>query len=116
MVTWLDPQARVERLRQAALRLMARRPDVRRAVLFGSLARGQGTPASDADLLLEVEAPDPSGLRALTSELLLAMRPLPCAIDLVLRTPTQVKRVSGEPDPLLDEIEATGIVLAEVAG
>jgi predicted nucleotidyltransferase len=31
---------------------------VKRLDLFGSLARGKGTPASDVDLLVEFEAPD----------------------------------------------------------
>ncbi|MGH7320614.1 MAG: nucleotidyltransferase family protein, partial [Candidatus Rokuibacteriota bacterium] len=30
--------------------MLARRPDVREAWLFGSLARGDATPRSDADL------------------------------------------------------------------
>jgi predicted nucleotidyltransferase len=111
VVTWLDPALRRERVLEAVRRLKSRRPDVRRAILFGSLARGAGNPASDADLLLEIDAPPGSDLRAMTCALLLAMRPLPCAIDLVLRTPDQVRRVSGEPDPLLDEIEASGVLL-----
>jgi len=111
VVTWLDRGARVERVRQALQRLMAKRADVSRAVLFGSLARGTGTAASDVDLLVEVDAPSPEALRDLKPALLLAMRPLPCAVDLVLRTPAQMARSRAAPDPLLDEIEATGVVL-----
>ena len=42
------------RVRAAAERLVARRPDVVQVTLFGSLARGDARPGSDADLLIIV--------------------------------------------------------------
>lgn len=48
----------LERLRQAAASL----PEVRLAVLFGSMARGQATRRSDVDLGVSVE-PDTSAVR-----------------------------------------------------
>jgi uncharacterized protein len=43
--------------------ILARHPYVRRASLFGSLARGEDRPDSDVDLLLDVdEAARPRGL------------------------------------------------------
>ena len=41
-----------ERVRVAVRELARRRPEIERAVLFGSLAKGQAVPGSDADLLL----------------------------------------------------------------
>ncbi len=44
-----------EQVRAAVRRLASRRPEIRRAVLFGSLARGDAVPGSDADVLLVLE-------------------------------------------------------------
>jgi len=52
----------LQRLRKAVMGLTARYPEIERAILFGSLARGDAVPGSDADLLLilrESELPFP---------------------------------------------------------
>lgn len=51
-VTFLNVAATVARLRAAAEALRARDGNVAAVVLFGSLAHGTATPASDADLLV----------------------------------------------------------------
>jgi predicted nucleotidyltransferase len=51
-VFWLDRTAVIGRLRKAARDLVEQRPEVARVILFGSLARGDAVPGSDADLLL----------------------------------------------------------------
>ena len=48
----LDRERTLEELRRAAERLVEKRPDVEAVVLFGSLAEGTATGASDADLLI----------------------------------------------------------------
>ncbi|KPD26428.1 nucleotidyltransferase [Thermus scotoductus] len=50
-----DPQARRAELEQATARL-AERPEVLAVVLFGSLARGEATAMSDADLFVLLES------------------------------------------------------------
>ena len=57
-VFWLDSGLALERLRAAAQRLLADRPEVSRVVLFGSLAEGRAVPGSDADVLLLLERSD----------------------------------------------------------
>ncbi len=57
-VFWLDSAEALERLRAAAARLLAERPEVRSVVLFGSLAEGRAVPGSDADVLLLLERSD----------------------------------------------------------
>jgi predicted nucleotidyltransferase len=42
----------IGRLREAARDLVEQRPEVAGVILFGSLARGDAAPGSDADLLL----------------------------------------------------------------
>jgi predicted nucleotidyltransferase len=48
----------VEEVRHAVGRLAAERPGVIEVWLFGSLARGDATPRSDADLLIVVDRDD----------------------------------------------------------
>ncbi len=50
----LDRAAVVARLRERARSVLARRPDVVEIRLFGSLARGDAHPGSDADLFIVV--------------------------------------------------------------
>ena len=54
-VVFLDRRRVVEEVRQAARRLAVERPGVLEVWLFGSLARGDATPRSDADLLIVVD-------------------------------------------------------------
>ena len=49
---WLDRDEAVRRIRDAVEVLTAEHPKIERAVLFGSLARGDAVPGSDADLML----------------------------------------------------------------
>lgn len=61
-VFWLNREETLQRLRKAVMELTARYPEIERAILFGSLARGDAVPGSDADLLLilrESELPFP---------------------------------------------------------
>jgi hypothetical protein len=50
----LDEKARLEELKMAA-RALGQNPEVLAVVLFGSLARGEATAMSDADLLVLLE-------------------------------------------------------------
>ena len=50
----LDRAAVITRLRERARGLLERRPDVVEVTLFGSLARGDAHPGSDADLFVVV--------------------------------------------------------------
>jgi uncharacterized protein len=54
---FLDRDAALQELREAASRLKETVPAVRSVTLFGSFAHGIPTPHSDADILVEVEGP-----------------------------------------------------------
>jgi predicted nucleotidyltransferase len=54
-VAFLDRERVLADLRRAVTALVARRAGVREVWLFGSLARGNATPRSDADLLIVVD-------------------------------------------------------------
>ena len=51
-VFWLDQPEALRRLREATRVLVEQHPEIARVILFGSLARGDAVPGSDADLLL----------------------------------------------------------------
>ncbi|HQO37094.1 MAG TPA: nucleotidyltransferase domain-containing protein, partial [bacterium] len=51
-IAFLDRQAVIDGLRECAERLVRADPRVRAVGLFGSLARGDATPSSDADVLI----------------------------------------------------------------
>jgi predicted nucleotidyltransferase len=52
---FLDRPRAIAEIRAAVRRLLAQKPEVREAWLFGSLARGDATARSDADLLFVVD-------------------------------------------------------------
>lgn len=51
-VFWLDREAVLKELEAVARQMKAARPEIEEVWLFGSLARGDAAPGSDADLLL----------------------------------------------------------------
>lgn len=53
-VFWLDRPHLIARLKRSAQALSEQHPEIERIVLFGSLARGDAVPGSDADLLIVV--------------------------------------------------------------
>ena len=53
-VFWLDRPRLIARLKRAAQALSEQHPEIEQIVLFGSLARGDAVPGSDADLLIVV--------------------------------------------------------------
>lgn len=83
-------------------------PAIRRVVLFGSLAHGIPTPRSDADLLIVVDRSEQPEPRDRIPEMLRALRPLPCPVDLVVVTAEELERHTGEGHPLLREALAHG--------
>lgn len=57
-VFWLNREETTRRLQEAVKALKAQHPEIERAVLFGSLQRGDAVPGSDADVLLALRATD----------------------------------------------------------
>ena len=57
-VFWLNREETIHRLQEAVEALQARYPEIERAVLFGSLQRGDAVPGSDADVLLVLRVTD----------------------------------------------------------
>jgi predicted nucleotidyltransferase len=53
-VFWLDEEFLKEKLKESAYKLIQEKPEVKKVVLFGSLAQNRATAFSDADILIEV--------------------------------------------------------------
>jgi len=79
-----------------------------RIILFGSQARGDAGPDSDADILVIMPF-EGSGLRK-SVEILVRLSPK-FPIDLITRRPEDVRRRYEEGDPLIGEALDEGIVL-----
>jgi len=61
-VFWLDRGETLKRIQKAARELSGRHPEIEQVALFGSLARGDAVPGSDADLLVVLRESDLSFL------------------------------------------------------
>lgn len=89
--------------------VQALRPE--RIVLFGSHAYGTPTPHSDVDLLVVMESEAGLLERHLTVSRLLRPRPFP--VDILVRTPTEIRSALQAHDSFIQEILARGKILYE---
>ena len=86
-------------------------PSIRRIILFGSLVAGTPTPRSDADVLIVLDTSDRAESRDRVPDLLAAMSPLPCPIDLFVLTKDEFERAQEHAVPLVREALANGLDL-----
>jgi predicted nucleotidyltransferase len=110
---YLDREARVDELRQAAGRAKERVPAVRRVILFGSLVSGIATPRSDADILIVLDHSPHERPGDRIPEMLRALSPLPCPIDLFVLTRTELDQCRLERSPTVRIALADGIDLLQ---
>jgi uncharacterized protein len=89
---------------------LAREFSPERVILFGSYARGEATDDSDVDLLVIM----PSAQRSLQQALEIRQR-IPCRfpLDLLVKTPQEVKERLNLHDSFLSNIFSEGITLYE---
>jgi hypothetical protein len=71
---------------------------------------GIPTPRSDVDLFVEVSSSPHDEPRDRVPEMLAALLPLPCPVDLFVLTSDEVRRFEGS-SPLLRVVEETGVDL-----
>jgi predicted nucleotidyltransferase len=99
-----------ETLPEAVQRIaQALRPD--KIILFGSYANGTPTPDSDVDLLVVMNTSASSKERHLAVCRLLRPRPFP--VDILVKTPREIKRALNKGDFFIQEIVTQGRVLYE---
>lgn len=86
-------------------------PSIRRVILFGSLVSSTPTPRSDADLLVIVNSSPNDEPSDRAPEILRALVPLPCPIDLFVLTVDEFGRFEAEGSALLRTVRRTGLDL-----
>lgn len=94
-----------------AVRRIARALRPQKIILFGSYAYGKPDPDSDVDLLVVMETNAPRKERYLTVSRLL--RPRPFAVDIIVKTPREIKTAIKSGDFFIEEIYTQGKVLYE---
>ncbi len=104
--TYLNKDARIDGLKAAAHRARERMPSIQRVVLFGSLVSGIPTPRSDADLLVIVGSTEHASRRDRVPEVLRALSPLPCPVDVHVMTGDEFERSYREENPFTREVVA----------
>jgi predicted nucleotidyltransferase len=80
-------------------------------ILFGSYATGTPTPDSDVDLLVIINTNLPPSQRYLAVSRLLRPRPFP--VDILVKTPAEIKRALNTGDFFIKEILRQGQILYE---
>jgi len=84
---------------------------IRRIVLFGSTVTGTPTPRSDADVLVVLDGSPHLQPRDRIPDLLAALSPLPCDLDLFVVTEVELARAREEGSPLARTALTTGVDL-----
>ncbi len=96
------------RLQAAARRLGEARPEIEAVWLFGSIARGEATPGSDADILVVLDSSDlPFAERSLRYQL----EECGLGVDVLAYTHTEIQRMRAEGSPFLRQIEGERVCL-----
>ncbi len=94
-----------------AIERLIREVDPEKIILFGSYAYGNPTPDSDVDLLVIMETEARRIERYLAVSRLLYPRRFP--VDIIVKTPSEVREALEKKDAFLCEIIEKGIVLYE---
>jgi len=98
---------------QEAVGRIATRFHPEKIILFGSQARGQGGPDSDADLLIVMQVDGSKREQAVQIDL--ALEGIPIPIDLVVVTPEEVEKYRDVIGTIIREAVREGKVLYERA-
>jgi predicted nucleotidyltransferase len=94
-----------------AVRRIARELRPQKIILFGSYAYGNPTPDSDVDLLVVMQSRQTRIERYLSVCRLLRPRPFP--VDILVRTPQEIRHSLQSRDFFIQEIVSRGKVLYE---
>ncbi|MGB8645165.1 MAG: nucleotidyltransferase domain-containing protein [Anaerolineae bacterium] len=106
--------APVSRTLPPAIRRIVQELDPEKIILFGSYAYGKPSPDSDVDLLVVMDTDAPIKERYLAVARLLRPRQFP--VDILVRTPLEIKAAIGESNLFMEEIISRGRVLYERGG
>lgn len=109
-ITYLDREGIRKKLRQAAEELARTHPEIERIILFGSLARGDAVPGSDADLLVILSQ---SNLPFLDRHPHYVPGGCGIGVELFAYTQAEFERMVQEQNPFLKQALKEGVVMFE---
>ena len=104
-VFWLNREETVQRLTTAMKALRMRHPEIERAVLFGSLQRGDAVPGSDADVLVVVDTTD---LQFLERAAVYSPAGVGVPVDLFVYTSAELEDMVAGGNPFVSRALAEG--------
>jgi predicted nucleotidyltransferase len=90
---------------------IAEKFDVEKIILFGSYSHGAPNKHSDIDLLVILNRSRRNW--KINGEMYKAISPLPCSVDLVVRTGKEIKERIPQGDWFLKDIVEDGLILYE---
>lgn len=111
VVTPIGSRAPVSETLPLAVKRIAETLHPEKIILFGSYAYGNPTPDSDVDLLVVMKGDEPEIERYLAVSRLL--RPRSFAVDILVKTPQEIKTAIRKGDFFIEEIATQGKVLYE---
>jgi predicted nucleotidyltransferase len=113
-IFWLDRERVLAGLRAAVRRLKAAHPEIEEVLLFGSMARDEAVPGSDADLLVILSESDEPFLERIPRYLLDGVS---VAVDVFPYTRVELETMSRAGNHFIGQALAEGIRLTgEAAG
>lgn len=111
-VRFLDGPKIIEALRKRVEKLAADDPRVESVILFGSLAKGNYTPRSDADICIILRGDDPRRPMDRVPEFLDYFLRAPVPVDVLVYTQAEVERMRREGRRFVREVLEQGMTLA----
>lgn len=99
----------MERLRVVARQMKARHPEIEQVLLFGSLARGEAVPGSDADLLVVLSSASQPFMERVPRYLPTGM---PVGVDVFPYTQEEIDRMLAEGNHFIEQAMKDGLPLA----
>ena len=98
----------IEKLRTVARRMKARHPEIEDVLLFGSLAREEAVPGSDADLLVILSSASQPFMERIPRYLPVG---LPLGVDVFPYTRDEIDRMLAEDNHFVQRAMEEGIAL-----
>lgn len=108
-IFWLDSRKTIEEVTTAVRQMKAQRPEIEEVWLFGSLARGDAAPGSDADLLVILSSSAEHFLDRIPRYLLTG---LSLGVDVFPYTRAEVEQMLIEGNLFLGQIIKEAVKLA----
>lgn len=113
-VRFLDGPKVIQELRRMAQALVAADARVEQVILFGSLAKGNYSPRSDADICIILRGPDQRRPMDRIPEFLGHFLRAPVPVDLLVYTRAEVEQRLREGNRFVAEVVEQGVALAAV--